>query len=190
MRSGSRRTNAVQPPSATNPRGVAAATGAKNTQKGKGQAIISLDELDRIRAQVTNTKEDTYQHQRDAYRKSLQETSKNRVKNWGNTMDALRVKREEDRIKRLEDEEIERRRVDAEEQAYQDDLRQQAIIKAASTMHEQQDMVKALKGKMLMCDVAYEQQAQKAMADRKKAIQKDVEKHWVEVEKEKMKEYD
>lgn len=29
-----------------------------------------------------------------------------RVKNWGNTMEALRVKREEDRIKRLEDEEV------------------------------------------------------------------------------------
>lgn len=55
---------------------------------------------------MTNTSEDTYQHQRDAYRKSLQETSKNRVKNWGNTMEALRYKREEDRIKRLEDEEV------------------------------------------------------------------------------------
>lgn len=29
-----------------------------------------------------------------------------RVKNWGNTMEALRIKREEDRIKRLEDEEV------------------------------------------------------------------------------------
>ena len=35
-------------------------------------------------------------------------------------------------------------------------------------MHEGQDMVKALKSKMLMCDVAYEQQAQKGMKDRKK----------------------
>ena len=44
--------------------------------------------------------------QRDAYRKSLQETSKGRVQNWPNTMEAMRVKREEDRIKRLEDEEV------------------------------------------------------------------------------------
>lgn len=35
-------------------------------------------------------------------------------------------------------------------------------------MHESQDMVKALKGKMLMCDVAQEQQAQKGMIERKK----------------------
>lgn len=57
-------------------------------------------------------------------------------------------------------------------------------------MHEQQDMVKALKGKMLMCDVAYEQQAQQAMKGRKKAIDQDITKHWEEVEKQKMSEYD
>jgi len=33
-------------------------------------------------------------------------------------MEALRLKREEDRIKRLEDEEIERRKVDALEEEY------------------------------------------------------------------------
>lgn len=105
MRSSSKRT-AVQPPSATNPRGVAAQTGPRQTQKSKGTAVISIDELDRIRAQITSTKDDCYERQRDAYRKTLQETSKNRVKNWGNTMEALRAKREEDRIKRLEDEEV------------------------------------------------------------------------------------
>lgn len=34
-------------------------------------------------------------------------------------------------------------------------------------MHESQDMVKALKAKMLMCDVAYEQQAQKELNARR-----------------------
>jgi len=38
-------------------------------------------------------------------------------------MEAQRLKREEDRIKKLEDAEIERRRLDAEEQDYQDELR-------------------------------------------------------------------
>ena len=65
---------------------------------------------------------------------------------------------------------IERRRQDAEEQDYQDELRRLQIERANKTMHEQQDMVKALKGKMLMCDVAYEQQAQQAMKNRKLAI--------------------
>ena len=43
---------------------------------------------------------------RNGNRAALQETSKARVKNWSNTMDAMRVKREEDRIKRLEDAEV------------------------------------------------------------------------------------
>lgn len=51
-------------------------------------------------------------------------------------------------------------------------------------------MVKALKGKMLMCDVAYEQQAQQQMNQRKKQVAKEIENHWVDVEKQKMAEYD
>ena len=49
----------VQPPSSTNPRGVNAA-GAKR-QKQQGTAVITLDELDRIRQQVVKTKEDGYE---------------------------------------------------------------------------------------------------------------------------------
>lgn len=152
--------------------------------------MITLDELDRIRRQVIETKEDSYETQRNLHRASLQDTSKGRVKNWSNTMEATRVKREEDRIKRLEDAEIERRRLDAEEQEYQDMLRTEQIERANKTMAENQDMVKALKAKMLMCDVAYEQKAQAVMADRKKVVARDIEKHWVEVEKQKMSEYD
>lgn len=85
---------------------------------------------------------------------------------------------------------IERRRLDAEEQEYQDGLRRQQIERANKTMAEGQDMVKALKAKMLMCDVAHEQKAQAQMRDRKKAVDRDIEKHWVEVEKQKMSEYD
>lgn len=69
-------------------------------------------------------------------------------------------------------------------------MRRQQIERANKTMHEQQDMVKALKAKMLMCDVAYEQKAQQSMAERKKQIQKDIDKHWVDVERQKMSEYD
>jgi hypothetical protein len=149
--------NSLQPPSSTNPRGIAAPKGNRTGKKQQGTAVITLDELDRIKSQITNTHEDTYQYQRDAYRKSLQETSKGRVGQWSNTMEAQRVKREADRIKRLEDEEIERRLVDAEEQAYQDDLRKQTNERAVQAMHDKQDMVVNLKAKMLMCDVAYEQ---------------------------------
>ena len=57
-------------------------------------------------------------------------------------------------------------------------------------MHDQQDMVKALKSKLLLCDVAHEQDAQKKLRERKKQIEHDIELHWEEVERQKMKEYD
>lgn len=75
-------------------------------EKKKGTATITMDELDRIRAQVLRTNDDNYEMQRTAQRKSLQDTSKSRVKNWPNTMEASRLKREEDRIRRLENEEV------------------------------------------------------------------------------------
>ena len=80
--------------------------GPRNQQKMKGTAVISIDELDRIRRQVIQTKEDSYETHLKHNREALQATSKNRVKNWSNTMDATRIKREEDRITRLEDAEV------------------------------------------------------------------------------------
>lgn len=47
-------------------------------------------------------------------------------------------------------------------------------------------MVKALKSKMLLADVLYEQEAQKALKKRKEMQEKEIEKHWEEIEKEKM----
>jgi len=59
----------VQPPSATNPRGIQA-TGDRRA-KTKGTAVITLDDLDRIREQVVKTKADGYEAQRDTMRKNL-----------------------------------------------------------------------------------------------------------------------
>ena len=69
-------------------------------------------------------------------------------------------------------------------------MRVKQIERTTKIMHDQQDMVKALKGKMLMCDVAYEQKAQQTMNERKKAVVRDIDAHWVEVERTKMTEYD
>jgi len=69
-------------------------------------------------------------------RGDLHNKSKARIKNWSNTLEATRIKREDDRIKRLEDEEIARREVDAKEQEFQDELRRQQIEKANRQLHD------------------------------------------------------
>lgn len=92
--------------------------------------MITLDELERIKNQVSKSNVEPYITMRNEDRQDLHERSKGRIKNWSNTLEATRIKREEDRIKRLEDEEIARRDVDAKEQEFQDELRRQQIEKA------------------------------------------------------------
>ena len=98
---GSRRS---QPP-ATRPLGVAPPAPGKTVGKG-GSVMITMDELERIKSQVTKTNVEPYITMRNDHRQTLHEQSKGRVKNWSNTLEAQRIKREEDRIKRLEDEEV------------------------------------------------------------------------------------
>ena len=105
VRSGSMRsgmTGASRRPATTNNISTAQA----KPEVTKNAAMITIDELERIKAQCAMGKEKTIRENRNAERKQLQEVSNNRVKNWPNTIEALRLKREEDRIKRLEDEEV------------------------------------------------------------------------------------
>ena len=56
--------------------------------------------------------------QKELDRNDLKQRSRARVQNWPNTIENMRTRRIEERYKRLEDEELERRRIDAEEDAY------------------------------------------------------------------------
>jgi len=120
LRSGAR----MQPVStneyAIPPGALKTGVGAGNTKAAqkKGTAVISIDDLERIRAQCSLTADTSANQHKTMQAKNLQVTSKNRVGSWPNTLEAVRQKREDDRIRRLEDEEIERRRVDAEEADY------------------------------------------------------------------------
>lgn len=68
--------------------------------------MITLDELERIKQQVTKSNVEPYITMRNDHRQTLAQQSKDRIKNWTNTLEAGRLKREEDRIKRLEEEEV------------------------------------------------------------------------------------
>ena len=60
----------------------------------------------------------------------LQEKSKARIAQWPNTMHAMRRKREEERLQRLEEEELERRRIDGLEYELQQQTRLHANERA------------------------------------------------------------
>lgn len=120
----------------------------------------------------------------------MMEKSRQRIKNWPNTIENLRLKRIEDKYKKLEDEELERRRIDAEEDAFKQEKRQQALEAAAKKMHDAQDNVKAFHTKLYLSDVLQEREAQIELKKRREEQDKAIEEGWMENDRVKMDEYD
>lgn len=152
-------------------------------------AVLSLSELQRIKESCSlNQKRD--QEYKQNVRETLFQKSQARLKNWPNTIQATRERKEKDRIHKLEDEEIERRKVDAVEEALQNEFRNEAISKANHQLYDQQDRVKAFHSKMLMCDVLAEREQQKKLQKEKKKQVSQREKEWEEFELQKLAEQD
>ena len=141
----------------------------------KNTVVLTIDELQRIKNSCslssTHTNVDKVKERETLYQKSQQ-----RVKNWPNTIHALRKKKDEDRIRRLEEEEIKRREMEAEEEALQMELRNQTIEAANKAIYESQDRVKAFKSKMQMCEMMEERQQQDKLRKKKKKVEEKIEK--------------
>lgn len=158
---------------------------------GKNVAVISLAELDRIRrtcSGMTPNEEDQQRRKED--RATLHDKSRNRMKDWGNSVEALREKKEYERYKKFEAEELERRRIDAEEEALQEEKKRQAIEKANKILHDSSDQVKAFHSKMFLADVLQEREMQLEINKKKDTFQKDLEQQWLHTEKQQLQEYD
>ena len=155
----------------------------------KNAAILSISELQRIKESCTLNQQRDFED-RQKVKQELFQKSQARVKNWPNTIKATREKKEKDRIKKLEEEEIERRKIDAMEEALQNDLRNEAVKRANVKLYEAQDRVKAFHSKMLMCDVLAERDQQVKLQKKKKQIMDGIDKQWVDYEKQQIEEQD
>ena len=73
----------------------------------KNIAVLSIDELERIKGMCSQTnQEQDYRSMRLNERKELHKISQTRVSKWPNTMQAERERKEYERIKKLEDDEV------------------------------------------------------------------------------------
>ncbi|CAG9317488.1 unnamed protein product [Blepharisma stoltei] len=157
----------------------------------KNVAVISASDLDRMRRTCLGIDPaEQEQKLRQAERQELHEKSRVRMKNWGNSVDAIREKKELERFKKFEAEELERRRLDAEEEALNQEKRRQAIEYANKILHDEGDQVKAFHSKMFLSDVLQERELQLEINKKKKDNQKEVEERWVDLEHQQLKEYD
>ena len=82
----------------------------------------------------------------------MQEKSEARVKNWPNTIQALRRKKDDARFERFKKDEEERRKIDEEEAAYQANIKKEILDKANKQIYETQDRVKKFQSALLLAD--------------------------------------
>jgi len=73
----------------------------------KNTSVLSYDELERIKGMCSQTNEqEDYLAMRQSERQTLQNVSNQRVSKWPNTIHAQREKKEAERIRKLEDDEV------------------------------------------------------------------------------------
>eukprot|EP01065_Artemidia_motanka_P036127 TRINITY_DN44027_c0_g1_i1.p1 TRINITY_DN44027_c0_g1~~TRINITY_DN44027_c0_g1_i1.p1 ORF type:complete len:480 (+),score=235.06 TRINITY_DN44027_c0_g1_i1:67-1506(+) len=113
-----------------------------------------------------------------AHRLELQRISKERERNWPNTIEALRLKKERDRQQRLEEQEQQRCKVDDAEATFQATVREGAIRKANLMLYEQDDRVKNFSSKMFLSHVLDERAKQVLLQRQKEELQRQQEYKW------------
>jgi len=145
--------------------------------------IITASDLDRIKSTLgANTSSSTLQAPGDRAAE-LHAKSQNRAKSWSNTLEGSRRKKAEEKKRRLEMEELERQRVDAEEAKIQLDQRKTTIDRANKLLHDESDRMKSFHSKMMLCDVLAEREAQVVLKDELKKLEHIREDRFLEMEK-------
>jgi len=118
--------------------------------------VLSRSELERMRS-YTRPDAPTATETRRLRLKAL---SDDKVKNWPNTLEAMRKKKENWKQERMAEEETARREIDRQEAALQKTKREAAISRAKTIMYEQTDKVKNLRSQQMYSDVLYEREEQ------------------------------
>ena len=106
--------------------------------KNKDFGIIRLDELEGLRMRASGQDEKTLEHMQNTQNKiDLQAKSRSRVANWNNTSEGNHFRRQQETLKRLEEEELQRRELDAVEFDLQQQARTQLLQKALKQSYVQ-----------------------------------------------------
>jgi hypothetical protein len=114
--------------------------------------LISKDDLNRMKSSILPSTENFSREQKNKHLKKL---SNDRVKNWPNTLEALRKKKESYLKEKEEIEELKRQELDREEAELRRKTRLEAIDRANNLIYEQTDKMKYLRSQELLSDVVY-----------------------------------
>jgi hypothetical protein len=103
---------------------------------------MSLKELERIKNSVSAGESTSPASLKAAKREQLRKISNDRLKNWPNTLEAMRMKKETYMKDRADAEEAQRREVDRGEAELRKQSRVETIRRANDILYEQTDKMK------------------------------------------------
>jgi len=98
-------------------------------------------------------------------------------------LEGSRRKKADEKRKKLELEELERQKVDAEEAKIQLDQRRATIDRANKLLYDESDRMKSFHSKMMLCDVLAEREAQISLKEELKKLEQIREDRFLEMEK-------
>jgi len=147
---------------------------------GSQISVISRGELMRIMESCSMENDNAaMESERKLYeRKKLSQLSKARQEKWGETVEAKEKKKEQEKLIRFAEKEIERRKIDDDEEQFQAICKIQTVEKAVKQLHDGQDRVKALHSAMFLADVLQEREVQHEIKLERKNMEKQENIEW------------
>jgi len=136
--------------------------------------VLSRGELERIRREAGLASGSVAAQDR---KNELKQKSMERVKNWPNTLEAVRKKKESAMKDRAEADELKRQEIDRQEAEIRRNQRLESIRKANDLLYEQTDKMKLLRSQMAYADVIHGRVSQ---VEEKKKV-KDIEKEHAKI---------
>ena len=161
---------------------------ARKTNDKNQISVLSVEDFLRIRNTIIPPEKEEDERKRlDQEYKTI---SQAKMRQWPDSIEMAKKNKLESRKKVFFEKEMEKRKIDDEERKHQEMQKKIVIEKANKLLFEAQDPVKSFNSKMLLSDVLKERDYQKEILIRKKECEMEIERKWLELEKETIKEND
>jgi len=143
---------------------------------GANSITISARELAEIRQNAISEKENVQRSKKEI----LHEMSQNRAAQWGNTIEALRRKKIEEKQKRNERDEALLRSLDEKEAKLREEERRAMVARAQLAKQSESDSIRQFKSKLMMADIVHQREQQMAIKKHQDSMQRTMDSKYLE----------
>ena len=151
-------------------------------------STITLTDFMRIQNEIIPSNAE-YENRKEKDR-TLKQLSQTKATNWPDSIEMKKKNQFESHKNKFLEQEMIKRKIDEEEQKYQDIQNNLVLERAKKMLFEQQDPVKSFNSKLMYSDMLKEREFQKDITERKRLINQTIEKQFFDMEQKKMEDYD